>query len=111
MKKVEGIAGDYYEASMNFDMENVLPFLQQIEAAFALGLDPEHLAKRVAEAEPDTSYGSDLNLTFEGQPVNMKFSAYIDDFDAPDLTFFVTSEELAKGIDAEMERFCEARGI
>lgn len=101
----------YYEASMNFDMENVRPFLQQIEDAFSLGLDVDHLIRRVAEAEVETAYGCDLHLQFEGQPVNIKFSAWIDDFDAPDLTFWVTNKKLAEGIDAEMWKFCEANGL
>ena len=101
----------YYEASMNFDMEHVRPFLLQIEVAFDLGLDVDHLTKRVAEAEVETAYGCDLHLIFEGQPVNIKFSAWIDDIDAPDLYFYVTSEKLAKGIDAEMAKFCEAHGL
>ena len=101
----------YYETSMNFDMEHVRPFLSQVEEAFQLGLDVDHLAKGVAEAEVETAYGCDLNLVFEDEPVNIKFSAWIDDIDAPDLYFYVTSEKLAKGIDAEMAKFCEAHGL
>lgn len=103
--------GGYYEASMNFDMEHVRPFLEQIENAFALGLDVDHLTRRVAEAGVETAYGCDLHLHFEDEPVNMKFSAYIDDIDAPDLYFWVTNARLAKEIDREMEKFCEAHGL
>ena len=100
-----------FEASMNFDMENVGPFLTQIDVALGLGLDVAHLVKRIEATEVETAYGTDLTVNFEGRKENLKFSAFIDDIDAPDLYFISYNERLAAAIDEEMMSFCEAHGL
>ncbi|MXO90706.1 hypothetical protein [Pontixanthobacter aquaemixtae] len=99
-----------HEASMNFDMEHVRPFLEQLNAKLSLGLAIDHLVSRIEATEHDSAYGCDLTVRFQGQDENLKFSAYIDDIDAPDLYFIVYNPDLATAIDAEMEAFCEANG-
>ncbi|TWJ07003.1 hypothetical protein [Altererythrobacter ishigakiensis] len=101
----------WFEASMNFDMENVRPFLEQVEANLSLGLNVDRLVKHTEATQLDTANGSAFQVTFDGEPVEVRYSAYLDDLDAPDLYFFVKSEVLADAIDAEMEAFCGKMGI
>ena len=102
---------DTFEASMNFDLENVRPFLQQLEDSLSLGLDVDRLTHLTKATALDTLNGSSFDVQFGGMSMNMKFSAYMDDFDAPDLYFYVPSEALADAIDAEMDTFCKKMGI
>jgi hypothetical protein len=100
-----------HEASMNFDLENVRPFLQQIEANLGLGIDVERLSTLTEKTEVETVNGSAFQITYEGKSVDVRFAAFMDDIDAPDLYFYVSDEQLANAIDAEMEKFCEAHGL
>ncbi|MEP5938569.1 MAG: hypothetical protein ABJ239_09595 [Erythrobacter sp.] len=100
-----------HEASMNFDLENVRPFLEQLEASLALGLDVTRLFELTERTALDTTNGSAFEVQYQGATVDVRFAAFMDDIDAPDLYFHVSSEQLASAIDAEMEKFCEAMGI
>ncbi len=101
----------FFEASMNFDLENVRPFLEQVEESLALGLDVDRLADLTARTEVETTNGSAFEVKYQGEDVQVRFAAFMDDIDAPDLYFYVRSEALAEAIDGEMEKFCERMGI
>ena len=102
---------EMYEASMNFDLDGVRPFLEQVEQSLTLGLDVDRLVHLVETTPLDTLHGATFSCTYQGQEIEMKFSAFMDDIDAPDLQFFVPHEQLAEALDGEMEINCNRLGI
>ena len=101
------------EASMNFDIENVLPFLTRLITIVDSGIN----AKKVNEMYVFTksvSIESQKEMNFEviykGKKTPFKYSVFMDDIDAPDLYFF-TSPELATRIESEMNMFTKELGI
>ena len=100
-----------HEASMNFDLENVRPFLEQVESSLSLGLDVDKLATLTAATEVENVNGSAFEVRFQDTIVDVRFAAFMDDIDAPDLYFHVSSAALADAIDEEMRLFCEKHGL
>jgi len=110
MAQTTELAG-WFESSMNFDLENVRPFLEQLEASLHLGLEVDRLVNLTERTEVETTNGSAFQVSYDGDRVDVRYAAFMDDFDAPDLYFFVRSEPLANAIDREMDVFCERMGI
>ena len=102
---------DFAESSMGFDMEHVRPFLEQVEASLSLGLPVDAMVAQVEQTEQQATSETELTVSYDGEQVPMKFAAFMDDIDAPDLYFHVGSDALAEAIDAEMEKFCEANDM
>jgi hypothetical protein len=100
-----------HEASMNFDMENVKPFLERINSKLSLGLDSDKLTKFTMETEFDQERSLHLIVKFQGKPVRLEYGVFMDDIDAPDLSFFSDSPQLAELIQSELEVFAEELGI
>ncbi|MCP9482733.1 hypothetical protein NNA36_12250 [Shimia sp. CNT1-13L.2] len=98
------------ETSMNFDAPEVAPFLTRLANNPRFGL-PADLAEQIAS---DLS-GMELGQTrrwkvegdFDGAPVMIEIEAFMDDIDAPDLTFFGPDATVAE-IDRELIAFDEA---
>ncbi|TWU50708.1 hypothetical protein Poly51_40010 [Rubripirellula tenax] len=101
------------ESSMNFDLENVQPFLLRIAKHIESGFTDAEI-KTVAEFVANTDVEDEREMTLsvvaDGQSTPLVIRAFMDDIDAPDLYFF-TSANLAAKIDAEFESFCEELGI
>ena len=101
------------ESSMNFDMENVEPFLQMVSSLISSGFGGQEVAKVVAMAKQmgvDDERELEFRIQYDGKPAVLRVRVFMDDVDAPDLYFF-SPESLAERIDAEMEKFCEELGI
>ncbi|KLE34276.1 hypothetical protein [Aurantiacibacter luteus] len=99
------------EASMNFDLENVRPFLQRLHERRGIGLDVDALARFAEETEPEDEREMRRDFTYEGRTVPVRFSVFMDDIDAPDLYFYAPDKALIDAIDAEYVVFCDELGI
>lgn len=101
------------EASMNFDLENVQPFLvrmaKHIESGFT-GTEIRAIAEFVADTGVQDEREITLSVVVDGHSTPLVIRAFMDDIDAPDLYFFTTADLAAK-IDSEFEAFCEELGI
>ncbi|MCW5572997.1 MAG: hypothetical protein KIT37_08200 [Steroidobacteraceae bacterium] len=100
-----------FEASMNFDLENVEPFLIQAEAALGLGLPVAELAAFARDTPVEAERVRTLRVPFGGTTVPLEFRVFMDDIDAPDLYFFTPSKGLADAIQAELQQFASDRGL
>ena len=101
------------EASMNFDLENVQPFLVRIAQHIDTGFTDAEIktvAEFVANTEVEDERETNLSVVVGGQTTPLIIRAFMDDINAPDLYFF-TSADLAAKIDSEYETFCEELGI
>ena len=101
------------ESSMNFDLENVRPFLVRLQPHIESGFtdaDVGRLADFVAETPVEQERETTLTVVANGSETPLVFRVFMDDIDAPDLYFF-TSAELAAKIDSEYEAMCEELGI
>lgn len=100
------------EASMNFDAEEVAPFLTQLtnNPRFTF---PANLAAEIGGSLPnievdDTKRWS-ITCGFDGGDIAMEIEVFMDDIDAPDLYFFSTQDAVSE-LDRELVAFSEATG-
>ena len=98
---------------MNFDQENVKSFLQRIAPFIDSGFGSNEI-NRVVELidglDHDEEKGLEFSIVFKAQPSPFLVRAFMDDIQAPDLSFF-GPPELAERITFEMRAFCEELGI
>ena len=112
-KKENQAMTELEESSMNFDQENVGPFLERI-----IKFIPAGFAKPQADAVVQMIEGMSHNeekeiefeITYNGSETLFIVRAFMDDIEAPDLYLF-GPPGLAKQIDNEMDLFCEELGI
>lgn len=100
------------EASMNFDAENVAPFLERISPLIESGFGPDEkkkvvdlLAKLRIDEEAELSFA----IRYAASKSTLKVRLFIDDGDAPDLYFFACAP-LSIAIQSEMEKFADELG-
>ena len=78
------------EASMNFDLVGVRPFLERLNAIVG-GFGAAQLSSLVddiAKLPVDSTLTRTYAVTFKGKPVTLRIEAFMDDVNAPDLYFF-----------------------
>lgn len=101
------------ETSMNFDAESVEPFFERIASLVSDGFDHAEvvrLANWFNETEHDAGRDATLQVVFDGEPLALQISVFMDDFESPDIAFS-SSAAFIQAIEAEYEQFCEEIGI
>jgi hypothetical protein len=98
------------EASMNFDSEEVRPFLERLTARlFALQpCDIERLAREIIEVPVARVGRWHFDVVYDERSVPLEVRAAMEESAAPDVYFF-TVPDLADRIQAEMRMFSDAR--
>ena len=107
------VMSEKYEASMNFDLENVGSFLVELDTKFDLGFSSE-IDKMVkfSESMPVNEEESIfVEINPNGEKSTMEFHVFMDDIDAPDLYFFFEQAKLAKEVGDFMIEWAEVRGM
>jgi hypothetical protein len=104
--------GDLSEASMNFDADGVLPFLQRIGNIVEdfSATQAQALANEIAGVPIESKRTWTFTVRYQGAEVPLRVHAFMDDTDSPDLAFF-TKPDLAAVIQREMTAYAEERGI
>jgi hypothetical protein len=100
------------EASANFDMEDVAPFLKRLVALVDSGFtsaDAEVLADRISKQALDSEREYKYPAGTKSGRTPMRIVVFMDDVDAPDIAFF-TEPALADQINAAMAKYFEAVG-
>ncbi len=100
-----------HEASMNFDLENVHPFLTDLENKFKFGININNLNEFAKSVEVESEKSIETEITYSGQTSLMEFRVFMDDIDAPDLYLFFESVDLADSVGDFMMEWAEARGM
>ena len=100
-----------YETSMNFDLENVGPFLDQLENRLHLGLPVADLVMFTRSTAVESENTRTLSVKYRGEVTRLDYRVFMDDIDAPDLYFGTSSKELSEAIDAELRQFADERGL
>ena len=100
-----------FEASMNFDLENVQPFLTRLEARLGLGLAVADLVAATESTPVDSEITRTMSVVFNGSPARLDYRVFMDDVDAPDLYFLTDSQELRDAIDRQLRQFADDLGI
>ena len=101
----------HHEASMNFDLENVKPFLEQLNENLNLGLDVDKLVSFTENLSVGEEERLVVTIQFNGESLEMIYQVYMDDIDAPDLYLFPETEEAASALQSEMIEFAQSRGM
>lgn len=103
---------DLSEASTNFDLENVRPFLlrvsKRVEGFGTAEIDT--VVREITEMPVDGEREWHFEVEHEGTHVSLHIRVFMDDLETPDVYFF-TSPELAASIQSEMESFADELGI
>lgn len=100
-----------HEASMNFDLENVQPFLADLDRSLELGMDVGELAALTRSVGVDEEASIELSVQYSGESSTVRLTVFMDDHDAPDIYFFSPNIELINAIRTEMIEFAENRGL
>ncbi|MEN8188435.1 MAG: hypothetical protein ABFS19_01215 [Thermodesulfobacteriota bacterium] len=101
------------ETSMNFDIENVKPFLSRLIRIVDSGINEQqvNMMYEFTQSVPvESQKEMSFKVKYKGQNISFRYSVFMDDIDAPDLYFF-TSPDLAAEIESEMDKFTEELGI
>ena len=102
---------DDHEASMNFDLVGLEPFLLQVATGLE-GLSREDVTTLTAEVrEMDVEEEREwvFDVRHEGTPAKLRVRVFMDDVDAPDLYLF-TRPELAAELQEKLIVFAEEQG-
>jgi len=94
-----------YEASVNFDYEDVQPFLEQISKIIPEGFgasEIESVISLMKSLEINDEKGLTFSVLFNGKYVDLRIEIFMDDVDSPDVYFYSTLSELAKKIQDQM---------
>jgi hypothetical protein len=100
-----------YEASTNFDLENVEPFLRRLDSQMNLGLPISDLMEMTRATKPEQEMSRSTSVRFKGATVDLEYRVFMDDIDSPDLYFFTSSKELANSIEEQMMEFADELGL
>lgn len=100
-----------YEASMNFDLVNVRPFLLELNSDLGLDLEVEEIVSFVRSVPMEEERDTKIDVAFGGTSQTLTLDVYMDDNESPDLYFFTENEDLAQAIQQQMVSFAESRGL
>jgi len=101
------------EASMNFDSDQVRPFLERVKPMIESGFGDGEIAQVLQMMEGlkvDEEKEMELSIRYRGKQTVMRIDIFMDDINAPDMAFH-TDPELAKEIDTAMKDFADELGI
>ena len=102
---------ELHEASMNFDMENVRPFIEKLNTELSLQLKTGEITKAISQIPVDSESIFNVEVNYAGKKQKLILKAYMDDVGAPDLYFLSPSAELAKSIGSTMESFANEHDL
>ncbi|MEH7743538.1 hypothetical protein V7659_00535 [Neobacillus drentensis] len=98
------------EASMNFDMNNVKPFLQRISPLVESGFSAEEInqvQEKLEKMEPDDEYEvGRFEIVYRDKNTPLVIKAFMDGPEAPDV-YIYTEPGLATQIQEEMIKFAD----
>jgi hypothetical protein len=94
-----------FETSVGFDMEDVRPFLEMLEANLGLGLDAQKLVKFTARTWLEQERSKVLRVRFRDELVSLEYRVEMDDIRSPDISFLSPSEALITEIDRVLDEF------
>jgi hypothetical protein len=100
------------ETSMNFDVREVAPFLTQLANNHRFGF-PDDIVKAIGDAvvelPVETTKRWKITAEFDHHPILIEIEAFMDDVDAPDLTFH-SAQAVITEIESELDTFAKAIG-
>ena len=105
------MASEQYEASANFDLENVGPFLHQLEGRLKLGLPIDRLLAQTRKTRVEATTEAGFTVSFRGKPIAIVYRVFMDDVDALDLYIFTSNNELTDAITREFDSFFAKHGL
>lgn len=94
------------EASTNFDMEQVEPFLRAVSELVEKGFGNEEIKRllnMIEGMEHDDEKFVEFQVVYFGEEMPLVISVFMDDIDSPDISLF-TFPVLAEVIDTEIEK-------
>ena len=100
-----------HEASMNFDSENILPFLIDLNNKFGFAMNVDQLNEFALSVPVEQEKTIETNIELSGDKSAMEFRVFMDDIDAPDLYLFFESAVISDKVSDFMLEWAESRGM
>jgi len=100
-----------HEASANFDLEHIGPFLTKL-VGYVEGFeisDVAHIAGEAASLDVDSEQEWQYSVRVGGLQSPLRIRVFMDDIEAPDLYIFAVEPLIAK-VNEAMEEFFEESG-
>ncbi len=97
------------EASGEFEIEDLQPFLERVVALVPSGFGDAEVASIVALAQSmavDDEKVVDFSIQYGGEKTTLRLDVFMDDLDLPTVYFFAPPK-LAEQITAEMSKYQE----
>jgi hypothetical protein len=98
------------EASMNFEMNNVKPFLQRISPLVESGFSVEEInqvQEKLEQMKPEDEYEvGRFDIVYRDKNTPLIIKAFMDGAEAPDV-YILTEPDLANQIQEEMIKFAD----
>jgi hypothetical protein len=101
------------EASMNFDSENVRPFLERLKPMIEFGFSDNEISqvqKWMDGLKVDDEKELEFPIKYHGEKSVLRVRVFMDDVDSPNVYFF-THPQLAREISQEIGKFAEEHGL
>lgn len=99
------------EASMGFDLEDVVPFLTDLDAKYKFGIEVNKLAEFAASVPVEEEKSIIIEISDSGRNSKMEFRVFMDDIDAPDIYMFFDSRQLSEAVGNYMLSWAEEHGM
>ncbi|MEP2735324.1 MAG: hypothetical protein ABJP34_03415 [Erythrobacter sp.] len=98
------------EASTNFNLQDVDPFLVGLAANQGVFLDAASIYAFTAQTKLDEERCTEIEARFEGNAEKLNYCVYMDDVEAPDVYFFSKNTKVVNAISKEISAYVERLG-
>ena len=100
-----------YEASMNFDMKNVSPFLTELNTKFDFGVDVKKLVEFTKVVPINSDKAIEVDIKIRGKKSTLRYGVFMSDLDSPDVYLFFDDYDITNEVDAFMLSWAENKGL
>jgi hypothetical protein len=100
-----------HEASISLDSDDVEPVLFRVSSLMTAGFSRSAarvLANRINAQPVESERAYTYKVTYRGRTIRLRVIAFMDDVNAPDLSFFTTADA-ARAIQGELEAYFKAQ--
>jgi hypothetical protein len=96
---------------MNFDLENVSPFLTELNTKFDFRIDVKKLVEFTKAVPVNSDKTMKVDIIIRGKKSKLRYGVFMSDFGSPDVYLFFDDYEVTDEVDAFMLSWAESKGL
>jgi len=100
-----------YEASMNFDMKNVSPFLTELNSKFDFRIDVKTLVEFTKVVPISSNKIIEVDIIIRGKKSKLRYGVFMSDYDSPDVYLVFDDYGITNEVDEFMIFWAEHKGL